>query len=162
MIDGLLDRWNGDELGPLGHIASGEDAHPASVLLEVSRERRIVELLVRVLSEVGEAAAGRQIHEHRSVAELEVEVEQGDSIDRGGSERDRRVHRERRASDAALAVDEEHDVAATLRGGRAPGRGEPPDQDLDLRREHGHLDRLWGVFGRPLRRIWPDVLWLLW
>src|SRR5437867_4621539 len=88
MIDGLLHRRNGDELRSLGYVASGEDANTAPVLLEVAAKRGFVELFVRVFGQVRERACGVQIHQHRGVPEFEIEIEQGDAVDRGRGEGD--------------------------------------------------------------------------
>ena len=115
---------------------------------------------MRVFGEIGERTRGGEIHQHRGVPEFEVQIEQRDAIDRGRGERDGRVDGERRGSDAALAVDEEDDVAAALHDGVARSRAESPDQDLDLRREHRHLDGLGDVFVGPFCVAGEDVVGL--
>ena len=82
-----------------------------------------------------------EVHEHVGVRELKVEVADGDAIELRLSERDRGVHRQRRRARTALAVREDDDASAALQR-RARERLHALEEDLDLRREDGHLDRL--------------------
>ena len=114
-----------------------------------------------IFGEVGERVGRVEIHQHRGVAELEVQVEQCDAIDRRRGERDGRVHRECRAADSALAVHEEDHVPPALGDGVALRGAKPFDQDFDLRFENRHLDRLGDVLVGPFRVSGEDIIGLL-
>ena len=100
-----------------------------------------------------------QVEVRSDVPELEVEIEDRGLVHLRLGEGDRAVHGKRRRAGAPFAAQEHHDAPAL---DDLAGRGlHALEKDLDLGREHRHLDRLGDVLVRALRVAGQDVVGLL-